>query len=213
MRLKWIWVLSVIALAGFALAAGGCGGKGGSTTTVTVESAMTDTTETATTMTETAETDTTVTDTTETATTVTDTTSTETTSTDAEASGTDTTGTPDLSFISSDNCREFAQLASSYASALSGAGGTDMEQAAQALQEFADKAPDEIKDDFQTLADAYSKIADALQGTDLSSGQAPSADAIAKLQQLSSQIDSAKVAAASSNISAWVTQNCTTSGG
>ena len=34
------------------------------------------------------------------------------------------------------------------------------------MQKFADEAPEDIRDDFQTLADAYSKIADALDGVD-----------------------------------------------
>jgi hypothetical protein len=59
------------------------------------------------------------------------------------------------------------------------------------------------------LADAYSKIADALKGTDLSSGQTPSADTIAKLARLSQEIDSAKVSQASTNIGNWLSKNCT----
>ena len=47
-------------------------------------------------------------------------------------------------------------------------------KAADAMQKFADEAPEDIQDDFQTLADAYSKIADALDGVDLSSGDTPS---------------------------------------
>ena len=45
------------------------------------------------------------------------------------------------------------------------------------MQKFADEAPEDIRDDFQTLADAYSKIADALDGVDLGSGETPPAEA------------------------------------
>ncbi len=77
------------------------------------------------------------------------------------------------------------------------------------MQAFADKAPDDIKDDFQTLADVYSKIADALDGVDTSPGSTPDPAALAKLAKLSTEIDTAKLAAASTNISTWTSQNCT----
>src|SRR3954451_24272547 len=93
-----------------------------------------------------------------------------------------------------------------------GARTTSTPWRAQALQDVADQAPDEIKDDFQTLADAYGKIADALGDANLGSGQVPSADTIAALQALSKDIDTAKLAAASSNISTWLTQNCSPGG-
>ena len=105
---------------------------------------------------------------------------------------------PDLSFISIENCREFVQLASDFSQALSGTGDTDVQEAADAMQKFADEAPEDIQDDFQTLADAYSKIADALDGVDLSSGETPPREAIAKLAQLSQEIDSAKLSEAES---------------
>jgi hypothetical protein len=204
MRLKGIWVLFAIALTGMALAAAGCGGGGDSTTTVTVEEA----TDTATTVETTTEELTTTEEVTTTEEMETTTEETSTDETETEASG--TTG---LSFLTSAKCQEYVSLIQSYATALSGAGGTDMQNAADALQEVADQAPDEIKDDFATLADAYGKIAEALGDTDLSAGQTPSAEALAKLQELGNSIDSAKVAEASTNISDWLTKNCTGVGG
>jgi hypothetical protein len=204
MRLKASWVFCALALAAIALAASGCGGGGTDTVTVT-EAASTDTTSTEETTTTTEEETTTSEETTtEAETTTEEGTTTDETGTDTEATGT----TPNLSFLTSAKCREYVQLISNYASALSGAGGSDTEAAAQALQDVADQAPDEIKGDFQTLADAYSKIADALKGVDLSSGT-PDASAIAKLQKLSGEIDEAKVTQASQNISTWLTTNCT----
>ncbi len=46
------------------------------------------------------------------------------------------------------------------------------------------------------FAAAYAKIAAALQGVNLTSGQAPSPEVIARLQKLSTEIDSAKVSQA-----------------
>ena len=155
--------------------------------------------------------DTTSTDTTSTDTTTEETTTEETTTdeTSTEASGdTDTTTSP-LSFISNDNCRKFVQFATDFSQALSGTGDTDIQAAADEMNSFADEAPDDIKDDFKTLAEYYSKIADALDGVDLSSGQTPSADTIAKLAQLSQEIDATKAAEAGQNISTWTQANCT----
>jgi hypothetical protein len=128
--------------------------------------------------------------------------------TETDAMGTDTTESPDLSFITSENCREFVQFASALGQALSGTGETDVEEAAAAMQEFADQAPEDIRDDFQVLADAYAKIADALEGVDLTD-TTPDADAIAKLAQLSQEIDQAELTEASQNISEWTSENCT----
>ena len=94
-----------------------------------------------------------------------------------------------------------------FATALTGA-GQDLAKTAELMKSFADQTPSEIRPDFQVLADAYAKVAAALKGVDLSSGKAPSADVIAKLSKLSSQIDTAKVSQASTNISTWATKNC-----
>ena len=207
MRVKAIWILCALALGGVGFATAGCGG-GKTTATETVTVAADTTTEATTTETEattTTETETETTDTETTATESTDTTETEATGTET----TDTTDTTGLSFLSSEKCQNYLRLLSSYATARSGAGGTDTKAAADALQDVADQAPDEIKDDFQTLADAYGKIADALGDTDLSAGQTPPPDVLAKLADVSKEIDSTKVAQASTNISTWLTKNCT----
>jgi hypothetical protein len=93
---------------------------------------------------------------------------------------------------------------------MGGTTGSETEEAAEALENFADEAPEEIRDDFGVLADAYSKIAEALEGVDLTSGETPPPDVLEKLQQLSSEIDTARVTEASNNISAWTQENCTT---
>jgi hypothetical protein len=92
--------------------------------------------------------------------------------------------------------------------AMSGA-EKDPEKNAQLLKDFADQTPEEIRPDFQVIADAYSKIAGAMKGVDLTSGKPLSAEAIAKLQAISGEIDSAKVTQASKNISTWASKNCT----
>jgi hypothetical protein len=175
-------VIASFALLVFAFA--GCGGDD--------ESASGDTVATETTTTETEDTDT---ETTETETTETETTETETT----EATETDA----DSDFASSENCQEFAKIGAQVSQALTGT--SDVGQIKEAFDELAAAAPDDIKADFETLADYMTQVADALQGVDLTSGQTPDPSALAKLQG----IDATKATAASTNISKWVSENCT----
>jgi hypothetical protein len=209
MRLKGIWILGAIALGALAFVGAGCGGSA-KTTTVTVDSSTVESTDTDTTAME-AET---TTDETDTSATDTDAMGMETDAMSTDAMGTDamseTTDAPDVSsFASSENCQQFVNFATDLSAAMSGTGNTDLQAAADTLQKYADEAPDEIKDDFQALADAYSKIADAFDGVDLNSTEPPPADVLAKIASITSSIDSAKLAQAGANISAWTTQNCT----
>jgi hypothetical protein len=180
MRWKAIRIVTVVAVSGLALVVAGCGSSNESSATPTT----TTTTETTTESTPTT---------------------TETTTTETTTESTNTGTTPD--FATSENCKDLGESAQKFSNALTGAEG-DAEKQAQLFQEFADQAPSEIRSDVQTIADAFTKIASALQGVNLQSGQAPSAEALAKLQQLSNEIDQAKVTRASENISAWVQKNC-----
>ena len=85
---------------------------------------------------------------------------------------------------------------------------TDLQEASKIFDEIADQVPDEIKADYQVIAENFKKIAEALKGVDLTSGQAPSPEALAKLQELSTSMDSPKVQQATQHIEAWVKKNC-----
>ncbi|MCZ7590277.1 MAG: hypothetical protein M5U27_15755 [Gaiella sp.] len=126
----------------------------------------------------------------------------DTATTDATETGTDI----DLGDLSGE-CAQFAGIASRIAQSFSGQ-DANIEDAAKAFDEIADQVPDEIKDDYRVIAENFSKIAEAFEGTDLASGEAPSPEALAKLQELSSSMDSAEVQQATQNIEAWVEQNC-----
>jgi hypothetical protein len=171
-------LLVVLGLAGSVLAFTGCGGDDSS-------SASEDTTELATTE-ESTETESTETESTETE-------STETESTETSASG---------DFATAENCEEFAQIGSKVSGALTGS--SDVGAAKEAFDELAAAAPDEIKGDFAKLAIYMGAVAEALEGYDASSGQAPSAAAIAKL----AAIDATGATAAATNVAAWVSENC-----
>jgi hypothetical protein len=136
------------------------------------------------------------TETTTEATTTEDMTTTEQTSTSSAAGAAALTG----------KCAELAGLGSKLAAAMGGqdAGVADV---SQLFDELGDQVPDEIKADWQVLAENFQKIADALKGVDLSSGT-PDAATLAKLQKLSTTIDSQEVQQAAAHIDAWVKKNC-----
>src|SRR5262245_36048816 len=128
-------------------------------------------------------------------------------STDATDTTSDDSSDDEPSFEGSADCLQLARLGAQVSEALSGT-GADTEKTEEFLNEFADKAPEEIADDFQVIADAYSKIADALGDVDLASGETPDPEALAKLQELSTELDQAELQEANTNITAWVQENC-----
>jgi hypothetical protein len=187
MARKLVTLLVIASFATFVFAFAGCGSDDNS-------SADTTTTETTTETTTTEDTETTDTETTETEDTeTTDTTETETTASD--------------DFATSENCAEFKEVGTKIAEAFTGTGGEDLDAASDAFAELTAAAPEEIKDDFQVIADAYNKLADALQGIDLTSTN-PDPQALAKIAQISQEFDQAELTQASTNIATWAQENC-----
>ena len=78
----------------------------------------------------------------------------------------------------------------------------------EVFDELAEQVPEEIRDDYQVLADNFKEFADALKGVDLASGKTPDAETLAKLQEAATSLDSAEVQQASKNIEAWAQANC-----
>ena len=181
MRRRSIAILGLSLLAALALVAAGCGGSGKKK-----NAAATTTTAAATT----------------TQATTTEATTTQATTTQA------TTTTSSLSGIASaKNCKDLADLGQKFSAAFGGtANGQDVKKQATLFKEFADKAPSDIRADFQVIADYFSKIATV--AGNLKIGQTPDAATIAKLQKLSTEIDQTKLAAASKHIATWSQKNC-----
>ena len=178
MRRKPFTILAVIALSGLVLAAAGCGG---SKHKAAANKATTTTQASATT--------------------------TETTATTATTST--TSKPPSFSGLATAaNCSQLAGLASSLAQAVSGTGGTDVTKTAALLKEFADKTPSDIRPDFEVVAAAYAKIAEALKGVNLKPGSTPDPAAIAKLTKLSSELDQTALQKAYTHIGTWAKKNC-----
>jgi hypothetical protein len=112
----------------------------------------------------------------------------------------------DLSGLASEDCIELATASAGLGQAFA-APGSELE-AADAFEELADRVPDEIRDDWQVLADAYETYAEALGDVDLSGGGTPDAETLQALQQALSSIDQQAVADASRNVSEWAQANC-----
>jgi len=101
-------------------------------------------------------------------------------------------------------CAELAGIGSRLAQSLTGQTG-DLGAAADALDEIAEQVPEEISDDYAVIAANFEKIAEALEGVDLSS---PNAETVEKFQQATASLDSEEVTEATANVQAWVTANC-----
>jgi hypothetical protein len=181
MRRKSIAVLVVTMVAGLGLVAAGCGGDGEKSAETTTATTAPATTEAATTEAATTEA--------------------------ATTEATTTTASSLSGLASAKNCRDLANLSQKFSTAFSGsANGADIKRQAALFEEFADKAPSDIRADFKVIADYFSKIADVAGS--LKAGATPDPATIAKLQKLSTEVDQAKLTQASQNISTWVQKNC-----
>jgi hypothetical protein len=111
--------------------------------------------------------------------------------------------------LASEDCQELINASASLSQAFGSAGSDgDLDDVSAFFEEFADDAPEEIRADFQILADGYEAYAEALADVDLQAGETPDAEAVARLQEALTSIDQEEVAAASTRISAWANENC-----
>ena len=184
MRRRPAQILMIVLALGLGVGAAGCGSSKKSTTSTSSTTAAAATTTAAAATTSAAPT----------------TTTTAATSTAASSGGLGSLG-------SASNCLQLANLGSTISKAFLGAASDPTKEAAL-LQQFAAAAPSAIKADFQTIADAMAKVASALKGVNLSSGKTPDPATIARLSQLSSQLNVQALTAASQHIATWAAANC-----
>ena len=130
--------------------------------------------------------------------------------TDTTTEETTTEETDDLGDLASGECQELIAASSAFSQAIGSAGAAtgDLDDVSEVFDELADSAPEEIRADFEVLAEAYEAYADVLGDVDVEPGEVPDAEALAALQQAIASIDQADVAAASQRISTWATANC-----
>jgi hypothetical protein len=93
--------------------------------------------------------------------------------------------------------------------AMSGEAG-DLSTSVEQMEAFAAAAPEEIRDDLLTVAQAYAAYSAALTGTgyDPSSGEPPPPEVIAALTAAGQELQNADFQAASERVSAWFQENC-----
>jgi ABC-type Zn uptake system ZnuABC Zn-binding protein ZnuA len=128
--------------------------------------------------------------------------------TTAETTTEETTDTTDLSGVLGDeDCLALASVGATIAQAFAGAGGTTDENTDE-LAALADKVPDEIKADVQTLAQAFGTYAAKLQDIGIEPGSTPTADQLQQLQTAIASLDQQELTAASNRIEAWAKTNC-----
>ena len=131
--------------------------------------------------------------------------------------GTDTTSSADTTDsdleVSFEGCPELtdlsAEVSKAFQTATSGTGEADLDAIVDAYDKFSDEAPEEIRDAFKTLAGAFEQYAEVLGDIDLSSGETPTADDVAKMAEAAKSFSDAKLTAATAEIEAWVQKNCT----
>ena len=114
------------------------------------------------------------------------------------------------SFKSTKNCAQLAALASKVAQSLNPTGNAekDVNNEVKLFDKLADAAPDEIKSDLRTFADAFQSFAKTYSSVKITMGQAPSAADLAKLQTAAKAFSAPKVRAAEQHLSAWAQKNC-----
>jgi hypothetical protein len=128
--------------------------------------------------------------------------------TETEGITAEDTTTDDGAFATSE-CSSLVAAAASVATAFSATGDTgDLEDAQAQVEELADNAPAEIRDDLQVLVDAYDEFAEVLDDVDIEPGETPTAEAIQELQAAIVSIDQAEVTEAAANVNVWTSANC-----
>jgi len=180
--MRWATIIAVLLAA---LAVAGCGGSN--------KSASSNTTTTTTT-------------TSTTATNTTTTTSGQATTTTTTAASGSTTPV-----FASGKCRDLAQSATKIGQDFSSSvtsGTANLDTLAKEFQAFVGVVPSEIKGDVQTIANAFTAYAKALQGVHFTAGQVPSAADLQKMQAAVKSFDQQKVRTAEQHIQAWTKANC-----
>ena len=141
-----------------------------------------------------------------------ETTSEDTTTEETTTEETTSDDTTDLSGILADeDCLALASVGATIAQAFAATGGDS--GSTEDLQALADKVPNEIKADVQTLAAAFAEYADKLQEIGVQAGATPTAEQVQQLQAAIASLDQAELTAASNRIEAWAKDNCEAAGG
>lgn len=118
----------------------------------------------------------------------------------------------DVGAIDAARCAELVQAMAAAAAAPQAAtgGAADLEQSIEQLEAFAAAAPEEIRDDVQTIAEGYAEIADVFRdaGFDPASGEPLSAETIAALTAAAERLQTPEFQGAVDRVSAYFDAEC-----
>jgi hypothetical protein len=141
-------------------------------------------------------------------------TTTTTTTSATTATSTSSSGTLKITkFATSGNCQRLEAMAVSVSKSINPTSGqVDPQKYADAIEKMADAAPNDIKSDFKTFADAYSSLVKAYTSSGFTpgAGKVPTAAQIAKLTVAARALSTPKVQTALQHLSAWGRKNCGT---
>lgn len=114
------------------------------------------------------------------------------------------------SFADAKNCTQLASLAAKVQQSVqpTGNGSVDLSREADALRTLADSAPDAIKGDLRTFADAFSSFAKAYADSGFKAGSTPTAAQIAKFSRAAQKLATPKVQAAMTHLESWGRTHC-----
>ncbi len=144
-------------------------------------------------------------------TTLTDTTTDDTTTDETTTEETTDDDSGDFDPLASEECADLVEASTQLSQAFGAAtpSDEDYDDVSTFFDEFAENAPEEIRADFQVLADAWEELAEILPELQVDAGETPDPEALLKLQQAIASLDQQEVSAASQSISEWTTENCT----
>lgn len=111
----------------------------------------------------------------------------------------------------SGECSDLVKASQAFGAAVASSLGTgegELGETADLFKAFAENAPDELKDDFEMLADVMAGYATELADLDIGAGETPSAEQIAKLAEIGQSLSTTEAQEASAAISAWAQENC-----
>jgi hypothetical protein len=108
-------------------------------------------------------------------------------------------------------CEEMAALEERFSIALlraTSGKSVRVTAASKVFASMADEVPEELRDDFEALADAFAAYGEALEGIDIKAGTVPNAAQVAKLEAAAKAFDQQAVDKASTTIEGWIQDNC-----
>ena len=113
----------------------------------------------------------------------------------------------------SEGCADALAAMSSASTGVSSAfagDASDLEDAVEAMEDYADDAPEEIRDDFRLVASAYARFVEVIveSDIDLSGDEVPDQETMDALEDASAELDDEELSAASERIQEFFAEEC-----